>query len=83
MRFEKSRLVGADCRQSSWVSAVLSYTDCSHAQFDGADFMDADFSHANLHSVSDAKTQWSGARLDSARRTDEALARAENWQPAL
>ena len=45
--------------------------------------MDADFSLANLHSISDTGTQWSGARLDSVRRTDEALARAENWKPAV
>ena len=40
------------------------------------------WSGANLHALGDERTRWDGARLAGVRRTDESLARAENWRPA-
>jgi uncharacterized protein YjbI with pentapeptide repeats len=42
----------------------------------------ADLSNTNVHAIGQTNARWDGANLKTARKTDEALARAEQWRAA-
>jgi uncharacterized protein YjbI with pentapeptide repeats len=72
---------------SRWPRASLRATrliecDLSHADLSDADLSRADLSNANVHALKQLNTRWDGANLKTARKTDEALARAEQWRVA-
>ena len=68
--------------QARFANASLVYCDLSHADLSAADFSRADLGGANLHAILGSGTRWEGAQRKGVRETDEALARAERWQPA-
>ena len=81
-RWHMCMLQRAKAMQARFVNASLVYCDLSHADLSAADFSRADLSGANLHAILGGGTRWEGAQREGVRETDEALARAERWQPA-
>jgi len=82
-RWNQSVLSASVWQRASLKAARFAYCDLSHADLSGADCTRADFGGANLHALIDQGAQLSGASFDGARRTDPALARAEQWQPRV
>ena len=85
-RLDNARLAYANLYGARAGAAILRGSDCRNADFSHADLRGADFSGANLyvaclHCADTRHTQWTGANMLLVRGTDEALARAECWQP--
>jgi uncharacterized protein YjbI with pentapeptide repeats len=78
-RLDRSNWAHAQCQQAVFDRASLTWADLSHADLAAARFVGANLEGANLHAIADLGTDWSGASLRKARRTDRALLKAESW----
>jgi uncharacterized protein YjbI with pentapeptide repeats len=59
----------------------MPYADFSYAVLRRADLKDVDLRQGVLHRTDDEGANWSGARRENVRTTDQDLAEAEDWAP--